>query len=51
MFPEIVRFSTLEKALVERLQEKSELILQILDQNQRELGRNCYIVGFYAFGF
>jgi len=49
--PEIIRFSTLEKALVERLQEKSELILQILDQTKGDWEETAYRWLFSAFGF
>lgn len=49
--PEIIRFSTLEKALVERLQEKSELILQILDQTKGDWEETAYRWLFTCFGF
>ncbi len=49
--PDIVRFSTLEKALVERLQEKSELILSLLDQTKGDWEETAYRWLFSSFGF
>jgi hypothetical protein len=49
--PEIIRFSSLEKALVERLQEKSQLILSILDQTKGDWEETAYRWLFICFGF
>lgn len=49
--PEIVRFSTLEKSLVERLQEKSSLILALLEQTKGDWEETAYRWLFYSFGF
>ncbi|MDP2041074.1 MAG: DUF2851 family protein [Algoriphagus sp.] len=49
--PEIIRFSALEKALVERLLEKSQLILAILDQTKGDWEETAYRWLFTCFGF
>ncbi|MBN7814860.1 DUF2851 family protein [Algoriphagus pacificus] len=49
--PEIIRFSTLEKALVERLHEKSELILSLLNANKGDWEETTYQWLFTCFGF
>ncbi|WP_339866725.1 DUF2851 family protein [uncultured Algoriphagus sp.] len=49
--PEIVRFSALEKALVERLQEKSTLILDILKSTTGDWEETAYLWLFICFGF
>ncbi|MEP0712643.1 DUF2851 family protein [Algoriphagus sp.] len=49
--PEIVRFSTLERALVERLQEKSSLILDILKSTTDNWEETAYRWLFSCFGF
>ncbi|WP_296703020.1 DUF2851 family protein [Algoriphagus sp.] len=49
--PDIIRFSTLEKALVERLQEKSELILGLLEKSKGDWEETCYQWLFISFGF
>lgn len=49
--PEIVRFSALEKALVERLQEKSTLILDILKSTTGDWEETAYRWLFTCFGF
>ena len=49
--PEIIRFSALEKALVERLHEKSEYILQLLSLNKGDWEETCYQWLFTSFGF
>ncbi|MDE0560942.1 DUF2851 family protein [Algoriphagus sp. NF] len=49
--PEIIRFSALEKALVERLHQKSEQILQILDQTKGDWEETAYRWLFQCFGF
>jgi hypothetical protein len=49
--PEIIRFSALEKALVERLQEKSGLILEILAQTKGDWEETAYRWLFICFGF
>lgn len=49
--PEIIRFSALEKALVERLQEKSGLILDLLDQTKGDWEEMAYRWLFTCFGF
>lgn len=49
--PEIIRFSTLEKALVERLQEKSQLILEVLEQTKGDWEESAYRWLFTCFGF
>lgn len=49
--PDIIRFSALEKALVERLLEKSKLILSILDQTKGDWEETAYRWLFTCFGF
>lgn len=49
--PEIVRFSSLEKALVERLQEKSSLILDILKSTTDDWEETAYRWLLTCFGF
>jgi hypothetical protein len=49
--PEIVRFSALEKALVERLQEKSQHILGVLEQTKGDWEETAYRWLFTCFGF
>lgn len=49
--PEIVRFSTIEKALVERLQEKSALILELLEATKGDWEETAYRWLFSSFGF
>lgn len=49
--PDIVRFSSLEKALVERLQEKSDLILDILKSTTHDWEETAYRWLFTCFGF
>lgn len=49
--PEIVRFSALEKALVERLQEKSSLILDVLRSTTGDWEETAYRWLFTCFGF
>ncbi|MFC4873855.1 DUF2851 family protein [Negadavirga shengliensis] len=51
LIPEILRFSMLEKALVERLQQKSEAVLGLLEQNQNDWEETAYQWLFYCFGF
>ncbi len=49
--PEIIRFSALEKALVGRLYDKSQLILEILDQTKGDWEETAYRWLFACFGF
>lgn len=49
--PAILKFSMLEKALVERLQEKSRMVLTLLEENQQDWEETAYQWLFYAFGF
>ncbi|PZX46368.1 DUF2851 family protein [Algoriphagus chordae] len=49
--PEIVRFSASEKALVERLQEKSSLILTVLNETTDNWEETAYRWLFTCFGF
>lgn len=49
--PDIIRFSALEKALVERLLEKSKGILSILDQTKGDWEETAYQWLFNCFGF
>ena len=49
--PEIIRFSALEKALVERLMEKSKLILSILHVTKGDWEETAYRWLFTCFGF
>ncbi len=49
--PGIIRFSALEKALVGRLYDKSELILKILDQTKGDWEETAYRWLFNCFGF
>jgi hypothetical protein len=48
---EIVRFSALEQALVGRLYNKSQLILEILDQTKGDWEETAYRWLFTCFGF
>ncbi len=49
--PEIIRFSALEKALVERLQQKSQHILEILEMTKGDWEETAYRWLFSCFGF
>ncbi len=49
--PEIIKFSTLEKSLVERLQEKSDKVLQILEATNSDWEETAYRWLFSSFGF
>lgn len=49
--PEIIRFSALEKALVERLHEKSSLILDLLEATKGDWEETAYRLLFTCFGF
>ncbi len=49
--PEIIRFSTLEKALVERLEIKSSRVLDILNQTNADWEETCLRWLMIAFGF
>lgn len=49
--PEIIRFSALEKALVERLQEKSDQILEVLNLTKGDWEETAYRWLFTCFGF
>jgi hypothetical protein len=49
--PEIIRFSALEKALVGRLYDKSQLILAILSQTKGDWEETAYRWLFTCFGF
>ncbi|EPR65819.1 DUF2851 family protein [Cyclobacterium qasimii] len=49
--PEILKFSMLEKALVERLQEKSDRVLELLKENENDWEETAYQWLFYSFGF
>jgi hypothetical protein len=51
MVPEIIRFSALEKALVGRLYDKSQSILQILDRTKGDWEETAYRWLFACFGF
>lgn len=48
---DIIKFSTLEKSLVERLQEKSNLILQLLEETRQDWEETAYRWLFTCFGF
>lgn len=49
--PDIIRFSALEKALVERLHEKSNLVLEIFKQTNNDWEETAYRWLFVSFGF
>ncbi|SHN24448.1 Protein of unknown function [Cyclobacterium lianum] len=49
--PAILKFSMLEKALVERMQEKSRMVLSLLDKNGQDWEETAYQWLFQAFGF
>ncbi len=49
--PSIVRFSALEKALVSRLQEKTESVLEMLQEAQGDWEETAYQWLFWSFGF
>lgn len=49
--PEIVRFSAMEKSLVERLHEKSSLILNLLKETTDNWEETAYRWLFVCFGF
>lgn len=49
--PEIIRFSALEKALVDRLVDKSKLILSMLDETKGDWEETAYRWLFTCFGF
>ncbi|KEO73723.1 DUF2851 family protein [Anditalea andensis] len=47
----IIKFSMLEKALVERFGQKSKLITQLLEDNKGDWEETTYQWLFYSFGF
>lgn len=49
--PEIIRFSTLEKALVERLEIKARLILNLFEECNMDWEETCFRWLMNAFGF
>ncbi|WP_339924100.1 DUF2851 family protein [uncultured Cyclobacterium sp.] len=49
--PEILKFSMLEKALVERLQKKSDRVLELLKENENDWEETAYQWLFFSFGF
>lgn len=49
--PEIIKFSALEKSLVDRLQDKSKRILEILNQTKGDWEETAYRWLFTCFGF
>lgn len=48
---EILKFSMLEKSLIERLYEKSKLVLSLLQENNQDWEETAYQWLFYCFGF
>ena len=48
---DILKFSMLEKSLVERLYEKSKLVLKLLEENNQDWEETTYQWLFYSFGF
>lgn len=48
---EILKFSMLEKALVERIHEKSQSVLGLVVENQGDWEETAYQWLFYSFGF
>ncbi|MBI1301074.1 MAG: DUF2851 family protein [Alphaproteobacteria bacterium] len=48
---DILKFSMLEKTLVERLHEKSKLILTLLNENNQDWEETAYQWLFYSLGF
>jgi hypothetical protein len=49
--PDILKFSMLEKALVERLQQKSDQVLNLLEENNQDWEETAYQWLFFSFGF
>ncbi|WP_154856212.1 DUF2851 family protein [Cyclobacterium xiamenense] len=49
--PGILKFSMLEKALVERLHSKSRMVTQLLEANDQDWEETAYQWLFYSFGF
>ncbi|MEX0884586.1 MAG: DUF2851 family protein, partial [Cyclobacteriaceae bacterium] len=49
--PDILKFSMLEKALIERFHTKSHIVLDLLEQNQNDWEETAYQWLFYSFGF
>ncbi|MEX2513952.1 MAG: DUF2851 family protein [Cyclobacteriaceae bacterium] len=49
--PDILKFSMLEKALIERFHAKSQIVLELLEQNQNDWEETAYQWLFYSFGF
>lgn len=49
--PDILRFSMIEKSLVERLQEKSRAVQKLLIQNNNDWEETAYQWLIYCFGF
>ncbi|SIS48881.1 DUF2851 family protein [Belliella pelovolcani] len=49
--PEIIRFSALEKALVERLEIKSSRVLKILEETNSDWEETCFRWLLIGFGF
>jgi len=48
---DILKFSMLEKSLIERLYEKSKLILKLLEENNQDWEETAYQWLFYSLGF
>ena len=48
---EILKFSMLEKSLIERLQEKSKLVLKLLEDNKQDWEETAYQWLLYSLGF
>lgn len=49
--PGILKFSMLEKALVERLHTKSQRVTQLLEENEQDWEETAYQWLFHSFGF
>ncbi|MCH7397574.1 DUF2851 family protein [Belliella sp. DSM 107340] len=49
--PDIIRFSSLEKSLVERLEGKAKLIFKLLDDTNKDWEETCFRWLMSAFGF
>ncbi|MFD2033158.1 DUF2851 family protein [Belliella marina] len=49
--PDIIRFSTLEKSLVERLESKSKVVFDLLKDTNTDWEETCFRWLMFAFGF
>jgi hypothetical protein len=49
--PDVIKFSMMDRALLQRLENKAQLILEVLDLNHGDWDETCYQVVAKNFGF